>query len=309
MALGRKLFNQISMKKSFTLSFLLFLVFAAGLSSFKPAPNKFFEKFLKKSAYTFIPSGKAYVNNQEQTVQSFYISKGEVTNFQYQEFLSYLKANNETEKLKICQIDTMNWVNSNSSSALIASHYHDHPAYRDYPVVNISHQAAELYCEFVRKALGEAFPGIDVLVRLPSYTEYVRAARGEDLNMSYAWNSSTTRNKDGQILGNFTRIGEECITRNKETGKFEVNIEGLPTYATNGANDILAPSVSYWPNQFGVYNLSGNAAEMINEKGVAVGGSWNNPGYDVRIDSRKEFTGTDKTVGFRVVFTYLDSGK
>lgn len=293
------------MKKTFTLSLLLFAALIIGLSSFKPTPNKSFEKFLKKSAYTFIPSGKTYVNGEEQTVQSFYISKGEVTNFQYQEFLSYLKAHNETEKLKICQVDSSNWSTAKSSNKGMEDFYHTHIAYRDYPVVNISHEAAELYCEFVRKALGEAFPGTDMLVRLPTFTEYVRAARGDHQNMRYAWNSNETRNKDGQILGNFVRIGEECVTRNAETGKFEVTLDGIPPFVANGSTDVLAPSESYWPNQFGVYNLSGNAAEMIKEKGVAVGGSWNNPGYDVRIDSRKEFTGTDRTVGFRVVFTYL----
>jgi sulfatase modifying factor 1 len=293
------------MKKTFTLTFFLFAVLIIGLSSFKPTPNKSFEKFLKKSAYTFIPSGKAFVNNREETVQSFYISKGEVTNFQYQEFLSYLKTNNDLEKLKICQIDTANWSTSNTSTAPMASHYHSHPAYRNYPVVNVSHEAAKLYAEFVSKLFSTRFPGVQVICRLLSYSEYVRAARGEDWHMSYAWNSSLTRNKNGQILGNFVRIGEECITRNKETGLFEVNLEGLPTYNSGSSNDVLAPSESYWPNQFGVYNLSGNAAEMINEKGVAVGGSWSDPGYDVRIDSRKEFTGTDKTVGFRIVFTYL----
>jgi formylglycine-generating enzyme required for sulfatase activity len=296
------------MKKTFTIALLVSVFFVLGLSKLAPNPKKAFEKFLKTSAYTFIPEGKVFVNNQEKSVNGFYISKGEVTNRQYKEFLKYLKDNNEIEKLKICQIDSSNWSTENSFSVAFVSHYHSHPSYYNYPVVNISHEAAELYCGFISAALSINFPGIIVTCRLPSYTEYVRAARGDDPNMSYGWNSSLTRNKDGQILGNFTRLGEECITRNKETGKFEVSLSGLQTH-TSGSFDILAPSESYWPNQFGVYNLSGNAAEMISEKGIAVGGSWKNPGYDVRIDSKTEFSESDKTVGFRVVFDYSCAGE
>lgn len=295
------------MKTTFTLTVLLFLAGFIGLTSFESSQNKSFDKFLKKSAYTFIPSGKVFVDGREETVQSFYISKGEVTNFQYQEFLSYLRANNETEKLKICQVDSANWSTANSSNKKMEELYHTHIAYRDYPVVNISHEAAEMYCAFIAKTFSERF-GVAVAARIPFYTEYVRAARGDDKVIRYGWGTSETRNSKGNILGNFTRIGEECVTRNSETGKYEINLQGIPP-VMDGYDDVLAPSESYWPNQFGVYNLSGNAAEMINEKGVAVGGAWNNPGYDVRIDSKKEFTGSDKSVGFRVVFTYLAGGK
>jgi len=296
------------MKKPISLSISLIALLFFGFTPSKSNPNKVFEKFLKKSSYILIPSGKAFVNGEETTVQSFYISKGEVTNFEYKEFLSYLRTNNEIEKLKICQIDTMNWYAKDGLNKIMSDYYHSHPAYNKYPVVNISHEAAELYCAFVSEALAKNFPGHTVVCRLPSYSEYVRAARGDDKEMPYAWNSHTARNNQGQILGNFLRVGEECITRNPETGEYEVSKSDCWKSQYLGSNttttDVLAPSQSYWANQFGVYNLSGNAAEMIAEKGVAVGGSWNNPGHDVRIDSRNTFEGTDRTVGFRVVFTY-----
>jgi hypothetical protein len=47
---------------------------------------------------------------------------------------------------------------------------------------------------------------------------------------------------------------------------------------------------------------------MIDEKGVAVGGSWKSPGHDVRIESKNNYANSDPTVGFRVVFTYVSSG-
>lgn len=294
------------MKKSAIFLILVTAYFVTAFQTEKQATAKDFEKFLKKSAYTFVPSGKTFVDGKETTVQGFYISKGEVTNFQYKEFLNYLKVNQEWEKLKICQIDSANWSPNKVTNKGMESFYHQHPAYNEFPVVNISHEAAQLYCQFVADAFMKRFQ-VGVTVRLPEYAEYVRAARGDEPNRVYAWGSNETRNAKGQVLGNFTRIGEECVTRNPETGKLEVNLAGIQTVA--GGLDILAPSVSYWPNAFGVYNLSGNAAEMIATKGFAYGGSWNDPGFDVQIEAKKAFTGTDKTVGFRVVFSYVKTGK
>ena len=54
-----------------------------------------------KKFCSYIPSGQTLVENDTVSVQSFYISKGEITNFQYQEFLADLKRKGELEKLKI----------------------------------------------------------------------------------------------------------------------------------------------------------------------------------------------------------------
>ena len=34
------------------------------------------------------------------------------------------------------------------------------------------------------------------------------------------------------------------------------------------------PASSYFPNDFGLYNTSGNVAEMLFEEGLAIGGGW-----------------------------------
>lgn len=291
------------MKKIILLSFLILLIFTFGFRFNNRSANNEFEKFLKKSGYTSIPLGIAYTDGKETAVDAFYISKGEVTNFQYQEFLSYLKVNNDLEKLAICKVDSANWSTKTWINKGMEEHYHKHPAYQNYPVVNISHEAAELYCAFVSESLSKRF-GISIELRLPKYEEYIRAARGDNQTCKYAWNSSSTRNDKGQILGNFARIGEECVARNVETGKLEVNLAGINTSSDVSQMDVLAPSISYWPNTMGVYNLCGNAAEMLFQKGTAVGGSWYDTGFDTRIESKKSFLGPDKTVGFRVVFNY-----
>jgi formylglycine-generating enzyme required for sulfatase activity len=69
--------------------------------------------------------------------------------------------------------------------------------------------------------------------------------------------------------------------------------------------DITAPVKSYWPNGYGLYNVNGNVAEMIADKEIVAGGSWNDPGYDVRNESVKPYKGAARNVGFRIVATVV----
>ena len=57
----------------------------------------------------------------------------------------------------------------------------------------------------------------------------------------------------------------------------------------------------YSANEFGLYNMCGNVAEMIKEEGKAVEGSWNDTGFDVRVESMQDYTGASPYVGFRPV--------
>jgi len=49
----------------------------------------------------------------------------------------------------------------------------------------------------------------------------------------------------------------------------------------------------------GLYNMSGNVAEMIQEKGIACGGGWRSCGYDVQITSTEKYDHSDVDLGFR----------
>ena len=69
----------------------------------------------------------------------------------------------------------------------------------------------------------------------------------------------------------------------------------------NDNADILAPGESYWPNIYGAYNLFGNAAEMIQEKGVAKGGSWIHDEKNISVERDDKYTEPNHWVGFRCV--------
>lgn len=273
----------------------------------------FTDKKLQKSAintlnenYAFIPSGNVVLNNDTISVQSFLMFKTEVSNLQYNEFLVDLVKNGELEKYAIAKVDSTRWSSQNGMNKDYQDFYHSHPAYKDYPVVNVSKKAVELYCEWVSDKLN-SYLGTEkkLKFRLPTHAEWVKAAHGDlELN-TYPWGEPYLRNSNGTVLCNFLALDATSIGRDS-LGKYKV----YPVYyssTAHGNSDVTAPVKSYWPNGFGLYNISGNVAEMIADKEIVAGGSWQDPGYDVRILSHKPYVGASKNVGFRFVATVVPS--
>lgn len=257
-----------------------------------------------KNDFKFIPSGLVKLDNDTLSVQSFYILNHEVTNNEYQAFLKDCKEEITLAESKI--------IEGNWSSEFpyqmdnYSKYYFTHPAYAQYPVVNVTYIGAMHYCTWLETKINSALNGKGkVEVRLPFHAELIRAAVGENMNNNFAWKGNYLRDiEKGHIMCNFSMIPQEQMTKDA-AGELIIK-KDLPVSMTEitGA-DILAPSKSYFPSEYGVYNLNGNAAEMTNENGLAVGGSWHSYGYDVRIQSRMMYEGSSTKVGFRPVFTIV----
>ncbi len=252
----------------------------------------------------FIPSGNALVGRDTISVQSFYMSKTEISNFNYQEFLSALKRQGRIEDLKNAAIDTSLWNMPSGLDNKMKDYYHSHPAYRDYPVVNITKKGAELYCNWLTEMYDSLSGGeMKIKFRLPTEAEFIRAARGDHHMRRYPWGGPNLQNTQGQVLCNFLRLDATNIART-ENG-FEVKLIPNLAMSENVYNDILAPAKSYWPNEFGLYNMSGNVAEMLGDRDEVIGGDWRSPGYDVRIESKRPYKTAEPSTGFRVVATVI----
>ena len=64
----------------------------------------------------------------------------EVTNKEYRDFLLDLKANNQNDKYAKCLYDSIQWIKkfTNSINKPNDIFYHSHPAYDNYPIININ---------------------------------------------------------------------------------------------------------------------------------------------------------------------------
>lgn len=285
----------------FLLSGIIFFSFASSKKTGLKSAQKTLNNFC-----SFVPSGLSIVDGDTLSVQSFYMSSTEITNFEYNEFLSDLLKKGEHEKYDIAKIDSTGWTRFSDKMFMkpMADYYHNHPAYDNYPVVNVTKEGAELFCKWLTEKYQVLSEGqLKIAFRIPTRAEWMRAANGDKLNIPYSWGEAFLRNDKGIVRANFLAFGSENIARNSETGDLEVMRTG---YSNNhdGA-DFMAPSKSYYPNALGFYNLNGNVSEMISDGNYAVGGDWYSPGYDIRNESIKKTDGAQPTVGFRVVGTVL----
>ena len=63
---------------------------------------------------------------------------------------------------------------------------------------------------------------------------------------------------------------------------------------------MTSPVASYFANDMGLYDIVGNVAEMVQEKGKAAGGSWAHLPEASTITSVSHYQKADAKVGFRI---------
>ncbi|TSJ45813.1 formylglycine-generating enzyme family protein [Fluviicola chungangensis] len=299
--------------KRFSVSIFIFLVTILFLSFAKPKkPISDLEgmKNAAKDAFSYIPPGKTIVDGDTVTCQGFFISQKEVSNLNYQEYLDDLKKTGKMKEYRLALVDSAKWNSTYFQGEKYVTHYFNHKAYKNYPVVNITRQQAEKYCEWLTQIWREYTKNQSIIVRLPKRAEFLRAANGSSMDRPYAWNSPYIRTEKGKMMANFLQIDGGCISRDTLTGKL-ILVTNSFDYIGNGDlyADVTAPVESYFPNEFGIFHLNGNVSEMVAEQDIAVGGDWNSPGFDIRNQSMKKFTEANPMVGFRPVMTFSESSK
>ncbi|MCH2199225.1 MAG: formylglycine-generating enzyme family protein [Flavobacteriales bacterium] len=269
-------------------------------------------------AYTMVTDCDTCTHNRTVMVEGFYCATTEVSNFMYREFVNDLKKNGETEKLALAQVDSTQWMVASSYCEPLKDLYFFHPAYYEYPVVNVSHEGALLYCAWLQDSLNAFADGeVKYTVTLPTRDEWVAAAKGGHEFATYAWGGPYLRNTKGCFLANFRYLGAGNIHYNSETEEYEVMTTvpgpflGHPGATLGGGRknqdcfsgvfEFTSPVRSYVQNDFGLYNMNGNVAEMVAEEGIACGGGWKSTGYDVRCESTMLNDGPQPDVGFRPI--------
>jgi formylglycine-generating enzyme required for sulfatase activity len=255
--------------------------------------------------------------NKKISIDSFYISKFEVSNGEYLNFVNDLKEKDPTMYSKMLP-DTLVWHTMASFGEPYLYHYFRHPAYRNYPVVGISYEQAEKYCKWLTneylKEEKRKFKQVEF--KLPNMDQWTYAAKGGLHHFSFPWGGPSMRNKKGQWLANFRVIPQDNIR--KDTMKVSNNIrniliaegrERLPSRKDSYDDfETLAPVTSFYPNDYGLYNMSGNAEEYVKEKGITKGGSWLDTGYYLQTDVAENYDSTNYVScerGFRFIMTLV----
>lgn len=219
--------------------------------------------------------------------------------------------------------DTLAFVRdfSYSYNEPMARNYFWHPAYDDYPVVGVDWHMANAFAYYrtllwneYQQERGDGVNSEDF--RLPTEHEWEYAARGGRDNAPYPWGGPYIRNSKGCLLANFK--------------------PGRGNYPEDGGLYTVKAD-AYYPNDYGLYNMSGNVAEWTSsayydnaysfqhdlnpdirydakdddpeswKRKVIRGGSWKDISYFLQTGTRAwEYQDTTKSyVGFRCALTFL----
>jgi formylglycine-generating enzyme required for sulfatase activity len=270
--------------------------------------KKMMKELMKPDArvYAFIPAGSFDYFGEMISVASYYMQRTEVTNFEYRTFLFDLVMQQRTDDFLAAKPDEAMWTKSfGPDAAVMVNLYFSHPAYDNYPVINIPRTGAELYCKWLfeeaQKYAGEkALPFFKV--RIPTRQEWVNAASVQGKNPTFPWGGESIQNDKQCYLAN-----------HKPTDSTYFDDGGLFTVRVN----------SYTANDYGLYNMSGNVAEMVVDgfpnaikmdpsdssavftPGTA-GGGWMNTADEVQIsaaDNHPNESNPHPNIGFRVVMS------
>jgi sulfatase modifying factor 1 len=245
-------------------------------------------------------------------IENIYAGKYEVTNSLYRSFEQDLKSTNQTELLKIAMADSNVWRSKLDYNEPLVRYYHNHPFYENFPVVGVSYEGANLFCTWLTDKYNSnpKRKYKKVLFRLPTEREWVNAATGGESYVIYPWGNALKSKK--YYMCNYRKVGDECIFYDTTNKKFDVDIRyhfGTFLNEKDQLNDMSAITEdvrSYFPNKIGLYNVCGNVAEMVQEKGIACGGSWKSPGCDVRIKSRSFYSKPGIDLGFRFFMEVIE---
>lgn len=219
--------------------------------------------------------------------------------------------------------DTLVWLSdfAYAQNEPLTQGYFSHPAFKNYPVVGVTWRQARaftvwrtrLYATYAASKKMPEYIRSDYM--LPTEAEFEYAARGGRIGNDYPWGGPYIRNAKGCLMANFKPGRGNYID---DGGAFTVNVK------------------SYFPNDYGLYNMAGNVAEwtasaydesantfthdlnptfnyeakandpaVLKRKSVR-GGSWKDIGYFLQNSTRSfEYQDTAKSyIGFRCVTKY-----
>jgi sulfatase modifying factor 1 len=217
-----------------------------------------------------------------------FMASTEVTNQQYNQFLN--EVIKQDHILYKCYLpDSTKWKTVMGDAEDYIIYYHKHPAYLEYPAVNITYESAVAYCNWLTNKLNASDSTRIVKVRLPNKKEWEYAARGGAYGL-YPWEGNLPWIENGQNKGK--------MRANFKRGKGDYM--GIAGNLNDGA-DITAKVGSYWPNGIGLYDMAGNVEEMINEEGITKGGSWKDRFEELQVSSEQFVAGPSPEVGFRYI--------
>ena len=284
--------------------------------------------------FVYVPTGT--LNDYEGKKVSnaaFWMAETEVTNKQYREYLEDVAG--ETPPVEAIYNVPDNVVLQNDLWISKYTDYFTNPAFDDFPVVGLTKLQTIAYAKWLSEKTSKENGIWQYEFRLPTVFEWRYAAYGGRSSANtYPWGGPYDRNSKGCYLmhcytpSQFNVIGKTessdsgfyarqdlsqklvdsmyntilVSTKNwKKTKRKHIGstlpLVGMPVFAD-----------AYFPNDFGLYGMRGNVAEMTHE-GQVIGGSFRTTSAYCKIMNAEAYpfnaSQPQCDVGFRLVCSYV----
>lgn len=253
-----------------------FLLLITAIISFSFIIKKGKTKDIPK--FNYIPAGSFHAFDTVVSAHAFFISTTEVTNKQ---FSLFIRENNSLTQNKIVEDDK--------------------------PITNLTYEEALAYCKWLEEKInskeitikdlkGFEDDNLKIQVTLPSIVEWTSAAKSM-VDSKYYWDKLTNINTDEQC--NFRKLKSEEIIYINNTVKYKLKDDLHSSKSVS----------SFAPNDFGLYDMCGNVAEMTIDKGIAMGGSFLDGLSSCSTESYQKYSNAKNNIGFRPIITFLGGRK
>ena len=295
-----------------------------------------------KKPYTPITMDTKGLDKQMMLIKgNLYASAFELTNREYWAFLEYLQNNGydalfEQYKAVLSKYDdytrkllgNYHYSPTNLKSAQAPRMKGKH--YLGYPAIDMTHEAAKAYCDWLtfqyNQQAGRKYRKVQF--RLPTQQEWTMAALGYKAFTSWNLKENTVtaplnfkaRNKphNSYNLAEYTVSypwwsssfsKRNSITNNKNCYLANVKTpdEIVCPVGVKGDGFTMTSFIgAYFANGMGLYDVVGNVGEMVQQAGIAMGGSWNHEPADCTIISANTYDHADATVGLRLFMEVIE---
>ncbi|MFT5858598.1 MAG: sulfatase activating formylglycine-generating enzyme [Flavobacteriaceae bacterium] len=278
---------------------------------------------LDRKKYAYIPSGSYLHEGTPISVQAFHIQRHEVTNLEYRTFIFDLLIEGKKDAFLRATPNQKLWTSAlhDSLENLQNEYFSDHK-YDDFPVVNISQEGAKMYCNWITLETNNT-RGSEPMndARIPELLEWTYAALNLGTQQTFPWAGQDLAN-EGVFKANF-KLSEYAGDLDAIEQKTKSNRRERTTYEyTNGV--LISPVDNYAPSESGLYNMSGNVAEMVSTRMlpdsimpnhhdenqiVTCGGSWMSSSENLEIFNERSSNHINghPSIGFRIVVTHIGS--
>ena len=272
-----------------------------------------------KQVYTKVPADKMVYSGEKVILEPFTIRRFGITNLEYRTFLADLILNQKTEEYERAKVQATNWEKYNCSE--LAAQYFIDEKYNDFPVVNVSVEGMELYCQWLEEEIQQdliqrQLKPRNLKLRLPNNKEWVYLAWSGYAKIYYGEKYNTIFDEEEKKVPDHFIKRIQLIDRqsDKKDSLFYYQSLNRADWSQSRIKEVykkafqvfsVYPSDTLYPERMKAYAKFGSVSEIsLDEKTNdiwLVGKMWNSK--EEYLKMKKEFLKnySNPFVGFRIV--------